>query len=92
MRFMQAADTLDDVHSRGIMHRDFKLASIMVKPRGQVKVSDFDLAKLTKPPSRERPKPLRKPPSLLASAAGKRPRYSANSDGACTNGFRTWTS
>ena len=31
--------------SRGIMHRDFKLASIMVKPRGQVKVSDFGLAK-----------------------------------------------
>jgi serine/threonine protein kinase len=44
---MQAADTLDDVHSRGIMHRDFKLASIMVKPRGQVKVSDFGLAKLS---------------------------------------------
>ena len=41
MRFMQAADTLDDVLSRGIMHRDFKLASIMVKPRGQVKVSDL---------------------------------------------------
>ena len=46
---MQAADALDDAHSRGIMHRDFKLAGIMVKPCGQVKVSDFGLDKRSPP-------------------------------------------